>query len=144
MPHRFKNISMCLSTTYHCMGDSKNGRLHAIPNVGDLIEDPHSETGLTALAHTELALGMLMNGEYESARRLTYRARQVLKKTPEFENGEYWHIWADYTYAWSLIGTGDAGKAADALNAMLAWFKKPKKYPYSETEARRYVLAPRL
>lgn len=146
MPQRYENISICLSTTYYCMGDPERGRerVRTITNVEEAIEDPKSETGLMALAHTELAFGMLMNGHYKAARNLAREARIVLRKTPEFQAGTYWHQWVDQHYAWSLIETGDAQGAVDVLDEMLVWLEKSRKLTNLDLKTQRFVQAPRL
>ncbi|KAK1827325.1 hypothetical protein QBC39DRAFT_362090 [Podospora conica] len=129
-PQRYGNISMCISSTYHCMGKPEDGnRYYAITNIQDLaIEEQESDRGpaLFALAYTELALGMLLNGHYLRAWELTSKARQVLKETAEFKDKDYWHQWTDCYYAWSLIATGQPEEAERALKDAITWLQGRK------------------
>jgi hypothetical protein len=82
------------------------------------------DLSFTGMAYTELALGSLMEGDYQEAIRLAIAGRGILEKTPEFLNNTYWPHWADYHHAWALIGMDKAEQARPILEKMLEWRSK--------------------
>jgi len=130
MAEQHADILMCLSSICHCLGEREKGLEYAQAHFKQriLVEDskpPAEQDGaFRAMAYTELALGLVMNGEYEGAITVAEQGRKLLEETPEFLEGDYWPHWADYHHAWALIGLDRAAEACPILEEMLEWRRK--------------------
>ena len=134
---------MSLSSSYHCLGDAVQGFKYARAHFKQRIhvEDskPQAERDDTfrAMAYTELALGWLLNNNYNEAKAFATEGRQILEGTKEFIEDLYWPHWADCHHAWALIGLDRAEEARPILTEMLKW--RQRHYGDNDVESMKFV-----
>ncbi|KAK1834717.1 hypothetical protein QBC39DRAFT_8629 [Podospora conica] len=143
MAEEYCDILMCLSSTYHCLGDREKGLYFATTYFKErmLVQEakPAAERHelFTVMVYTELALGRLMNEDYNHAITLALEGRRIAE---ERMPSTYWPHWADYHHAWSLIGLGRAEEARPILDRMLQWRQQNLENHETESMKTAYTL----
>ncbi|KAH8591407.1 P-loop containing nucleoside triphosphate hydrolase protein, partial [Bisporella sp. PMI_857] len=88
------------------------------------------------LAYTEMALGLLLNGEYEAAIRYSRDGKAILIKLEAFKAGKYWPDFAVIHEAISLIALGRGSEAIPMLKDSIAF--RENKYGPNDTESFKF------
>jgi tetratricopeptide (TPR) repeat protein len=93
----------------------------------------------SGMAHSEMGLAYLLNGQYEKSIEHSIISRQIYEKIPDFLNGSYWPFFAIIHHAQSLLGLDREEEAVDMLLETLRW--REAKYGPGDTESFKYAAA---
>jgi plasmid replication initiation protein len=143
MGEQYADLLMSLSSTYNCLGEAVEGLKYAQAHFKQRIHVEDSKAlaerddQSRVMAYTELALGWLLNNNYEEAKSQAIKGRQILEGTKEFINDTCWSHWADYHHAWALIGLDRAEEARPIVLELLKW--RQRHYGDDDTESMKFV-----
>jgi tetratricopeptide (TPR) repeat protein len=124
IPELFADILFSLSSMYGELNNPSEALKYARRHFDQRmkVENQKDSLGIYAgMAHSELALGLLLNGRYEEAIENSRIARQILEKIPIYLSGDYWPHWAIIHEAWSLLGLNRPEEAVEILEESVKW-----------------------
>ena len=141
LPKHLADATFCLSS--HAADTNQFGlhlelaRRHFDQRMKIENQKPALELG-AGMAHSEMALGYLLNENYGKAIEHSTISRQINEKTSNFLGGTYWPFFSIIHHAQALQGLNRENEATDMLLETLRW--REARFGPNDKESFKYIL----